>query len=101
MSGTLAVSPSLTALENAPRLIPDTAPAVMLAPLTTLSASLAVSAKLRVEPCATETLARQFVIMGWFTAPPLGVPVTLILSMPTHSSLPTALAVIMRNWSKG
>ena len=64
MSGTLAVSPSLTALENAPRLMPDAAPAVMLAPLTTLSTSLAVREKLRAEPCAIETFAGQLVIMG-------------------------------------
>ncbi len=71
-----------------------TAPSV--APLTTLSLSLAETLKLPPVPVSKEALAGQLVAMGAFTVPPMGVPATSMSSTPRHSSLPEALVVRMR-----
>ncbi len=73
----------------------------MLALSTTLSASLAVSMTLPEPAANTDKPAGQEATMGRLTTPPLGVPVTERLSIPTHSSVPTAFVVITRNCNSG
>ncbi len=91
----LALPPSRVAGVKDESVMPaGTAPSV--APLTTLSLSLADTLKLPPTPVSKATLAGQLVAMGAFTPPPMGVPATAMSSTPTHSSLPEALVVRMR-----
>ena len=81
--------------------MPASAPPLIVALLTTLSASWAASITLPAPAATTDSPAGHVATIGRLTTPPSGVPVTERLSIPTHSSLPPALLVMTRSCSSG